>query len=223
MAILEVNDFFGVDLSADQMQALIVSAQRMAESALGAGRPLETTEFSQILPVAKVMQTAQLSYWPIADTPTPVIEIRQATTTIYGRSQGTSDWYTLDESQYILDDTGKLHLNRGHAGSGFNRSATFTADEVRATYTSGFDFSVSSYEVEQIKNAVLAIALAQTSQQYQNNVSRITVNDEVTVQYGSTSDTSGGTSPLAILSNPAGLSLKEAMLFLRKYAPRVCP
>lgn len=225
MAILESDDPLIppslASLGEPQLTNAIAQAQRMAESTMGAGRPLELTAFTEILPVSKVMQSAQLAYWPIASDPVPVIEIRQATTTVYGRAQGVSDWHTLSADEYILDADGKLNLQRGLTGSGFNRSALFNADEVRAMYTSGFDFSVSSYEVDQIKGAIASIMVAQATEQYQSGASKVSVDVDKDVKASVDYKGSASASSAAgDLTNLSGMSLREALLFLRRFQPR---
>lgn len=220
MAILIADDFPGGSLTAEQIDRLIISAQRLAESTLGAGRPLEITEFVDLLPVNKVMQTAQLKYWPVLTSPAPIIEVRQSSTLTYGRSHGTSQWTQIDADEYILDESGKIHLKIGYSNTGFNRSTLLQSDEVRATYSSGLDFSVPSYEVDQVKSAVLAVAVAQSSQQYQSNLSKASIEGEVSVQFSTSSGSSSSNSSSAKLANPSGLSLQESMEFLKKYSPR---
>lgn len=226
----------------ERLIVAIATAQRMAESILGAGRPLELTEFKEILRVNKVMQTAQLSYWPIVNEPPLVVEVRQATTMIYGRSLGTSQWYrlkggnpifdelgspvlddagnpTFTEAEYRIDEDGKLHLGRGFISSGFGRSTPYQTDEVRVTYTSGFDFSQNTYEINQIKTAIGSIMLAQSSEQYKTNLAKVRIDKEASAEYGN-SGRAGSTKALGILSAPAGLGLVESMIFLKQYVPR---
>ena len=230
-------------LDIDRLTVAIANAQRMAESTLGAGRPLALTEFKEILSVNKVMQTAQLSYWPIVNDPPPVVEVRQSTTLHYGRSLGTSQWHrlqgaepilnelgtpTLDDegnptftqAEYLIDEDGKLHLGRGFVGSGFGRSTPYQTDEVRVTYTSGFDFSVDTYEVGQIKTAIATIMQAQSSDQYKTNVLKVTIDKEASGSYGSSGGGGNRKNAIDILSKPGGLGLVESMMFLKKYAPR---
>lgn len=193
----------------DQERA-IASAQRLAESNIGAGRPLELTEFTEMVPVSRVMQSSQLSYWPIAEIPVPIISVRQSRTTIYGRSLGTSQWIDVDPENYILDPDGRVHFQL--EWSGWGRIGPSGFDEVRARYTSGFDFSLNNYEINQIKGAVADIITAQLSDQYKSGalLSQVEIFEEVktAIRYNNSDNATTIT------------ALRQGLSILKRYFPR---
>ena len=222
MPVLSETDkdiyFPSIELTGMALEVAIANAQRLAESNFGAGRPLEVTEFTEIVQIADVVQSGQFSYVPVLADPAPVIQTRIRGRTTYGRHKGVSNWYTLPEESYILDIDGRFHLNSNYAGD-FGRTGYYWADEAQLTYSSGFDFTVDSHEIQQIKTAVASILVVQRSEQYLSNVSRVEVFEEVKVEFPS----GGSSAPSTgrdMLSDIGGLGLREALSWLGKYRPR---
>ena len=154
MTILTASDrdtyFPDVSLEGRSLTGLLRRAQMLAESSQGANRPLELQSYTEVIRLNLEVQQCQLSRSPIAETPTPTIEIRSTNTKDqWGRSHGVSSWYPLSAQDYVLDSNGELHLTWVQG---------WRATEVKATYTTGFDFDEESFEIEEIKSVVGAIA-----------------------------------------------------------------
>lgn len=164
MAILtpsEKNLYFpDCPISGTGLVAAIARAQMTAESAKGCNRPLELQAFTEVRRLNRSLHSCQLTRFPIALTPTPIVEARcGGFKDGFGRSHPVTPWQTLTAEQYTLDyETGQLHLlassELGFVGLIFS--------EVRSTYTSGFDFSLATPKVLEIKAAVAAILIYQT-------------------------------------------------------------
>lgn len=143
--------FPDLNLSGSYLSAAILRAQVTAEGALGANRPLSLQQYTEIKPLNRRLQTCQLSRCPIVANPTPTIEARCGNTVDgWGRTHPATRWQLLEAAQYRIEfETGRLMLNSG-----------FT--EIRATYTSGFDFTGDDDpKVREIKTAVASILLYQ--------------------------------------------------------------
>jgi hypothetical protein len=217
MAILTSEDaaiyFPGLSLSGNALTGAIAAAQRLAESPKGAGRPLEQQQFTEIKKVNRSTQTVQLSYWPIADSPAPIIETRYGNVgNHYGHMIGLSQWVVRSPHTYILDSTGKLNLNVSQDSS-FSRTGQTEATEVRATYTGGFDFSGSGYDVDQIKSAVSGILATQQQASYASGVDQVQIAGQATIRYANQSQQPGS-------FNLIGMGYKDAIATLKKYRPR---
>lgn len=144
--------FPSVNLEGDILNGAIRRAQTIAESNLGAGRPLESQQYTEILSVNSTFNSCQLSYYPVSTSSLLLFEIRYSSTVDgFGRVSNQSQWVVLTQSQYQIDyETGRLQLFSYSLSS---RSKT----EVRATYTSGFNFNSDSYQIREIKTCVGAI------------------------------------------------------------------
>ncbi len=143
--------FPDLNLSGSYLNAALLRAQVMAEGALGANRPLSLQQYTEVKPLNQRLQTCQLSRCPIAADPTPTIEARYGNTVDgWGRTHLATRWQLLEATQYTIEfETGRLMLN-----------GNFT--EIRATYTSGFDFTQDDDpKVQAIKTAVASILLYQ--------------------------------------------------------------
>jgi hypothetical protein len=143
--------FPDLNLSGRYLSAAILRAQVTAESALGANRPLPLQQHTEVKPLNRRLQTCQLSRCPIIADPAPTIEARCGNTVDgWGRTHPASRWQLLEATQYAIElETGRLMLH-----------SDFT--EIRATYTSGFDFTQDDNpKVQEIKTAVASILLYQ--------------------------------------------------------------
>lgn len=194
--------FPDVPLQGEALDGLIQRAQMLAEGPQGANRPLEITPFKEIVRMNVSLQTARLTFAPLALTPAPVVEARRKThRDNFGRVHPTTAWVTLTEGEgYIIDEeSGEIHLSLD-SQLGFGRSVFFT--ELRVTYTSGFDTTQDTYEVRQLKAAVGSILnwLGTHSNE------RYMLRDEVT---GVTFSESRKDLPI------------DYLLPLRKYCPRI--
>jgi hypothetical protein len=167
MAILTLTDralyFPDCPVSGAALVAAIARAQMTAESAKGCNRPLELQPYTETKKLNVATQTCKLSRVPIAISPLPVIEARQGKIKDgFGRHLPVGDWITLDAAGYELDlQTGLLSLNVS-SDRGFSTGLGQLLTEIKATYTTGFDFTIDTPQVQDIKAAVAAILLYQT-------------------------------------------------------------
>lgn len=148
MALLTTADITALTPGVDQAQSAAIAAlqervQDWCESPQGAGRPLELAEHRQIIRVNFTeTQFTQLHRVPVVATPAPVIELRTG---------GPGQWTAMNESAYSVDlITGEVELwlttnnsfQFSFDGWGANSLSPATT-EIRATYTSGWDFSLN--------------------------------------------------------------------------------
>lgn len=196
--------FPDIALSGPTLLGAIYRACAIAESTQGAGRPLEQQSHTEILRVNRLLQTCTLTRSPITSIPTPTIEARTGNFRDgYGRPVPLMPWALLSEDDSVLDyETGLVSLSR-YTAAYFGRLGT-PATEVRATYTTGFDFTVSSPEVRAIKSAVAEILRFQNSPNHKG-LGEVRVEGEYSIRYTATTP---GQVPDALL------------LPLRKYRPR---
>lgn len=169
MAILTSSDISiyapSVTLEGDALTGVITQAQALAESSLGANRPLELTEFTEVKRVNRSLQTVYLSYFPVAASPVPLLSVRFGNVrSRFGRPVGISDWHELSADDYELDPTGQLNLSQSSAFWARAVSTGSVSTEIKATYIAGFDFTVDSYEVRQIKSVVGSVIAFQQSE-----------------------------------------------------------
>lgn len=185
MAILTPADLttFAPGVSIASALGAISQAQVTAEGPAGANRPLEKQAFTEILKVSSVrLQSLYLTRLPIDFGATITIQVRMGNVLqSYGRPVALGNWQTLSSDQYNLDPTGQLSLNIGASNfvgsSGFyrGRSQSRISTEVRATYTTGLDFSESSAEITALKYALGHVITFQSSLGFNSGVSEIDI------------------------------------------------
>jgi hypothetical protein len=183
VAILAPADLatFAPGVSVATATAAISQAQATVEGPAGANRPLEKQVFTEILNVSSIrLQALYLTRLPIDFGSAITIEVRAGNVLqSYGRPASLGAWQTLTADQYNLDTTGQLSLNIGISGftgsRGFyrGRSQGGISTEVRATYTTGLDFSGSSSEITALKYALGQIIVFQNSKAFKSGVSEI--------------------------------------------------
>ncbi|MEO0432398.1 MAG: hypothetical protein AAF151_11950 [Cyanobacteria bacterium J06656_5] len=188
----------------------ILVAQTAIESWLGF--PIELSERVEILKLTARSKTTQLSYHPIADTPAPVIEIRQGNERDrLDRQSVVIDWVALQSGDYVLDATGLISLNilNSSVSFGFN---LISATELRATYTAGLDFTQDNPEINALKAATGQIITYQNSDQFKSGITEIDIKDQVRKKWTS----SGGGSGVSA----AGQTPESFFRPFQKYKPR---
>jgi hypothetical protein len=141
MPILTAADqptyFPNVTQSGAALSGLLAVAQSLCESSWGANRPLDKQSFTEIITINPKFRIGSLSYNPVSSTPTPIVQVRRHTDS-WGRIMIT-DWFTLDSGSFSIDfEIGQLNL--------FS-----VATEAKVTYTAGFDFTLTTQEVVNIK------------------------------------------------------------------------
>lgn len=208
MAILDENELCTYAPNADANEASILVAQVSIEAWLGF--PIEQAERVEILQLTDRSKTTQLSYHPIADTPAPVIEVRQGNERDrLDRQSVVTDWFTLQAGDYILDDTGQISLNvlNSAVSFGFN---LINSTELRATYTAGLDFTQDTAEINALKAATGQIITYQASPVFSSGLIEKRIDNHITKKYASS-----GTSALAAGQTPDAL-----FRAFQKYKPR---
>lgn len=210
MAILSLADLAiyapTVTITGPALTGAILRAQILAEGPMGAHRPLELQQFIETKRLNVKLGTCLLSYTPVAVVPAPVIEIRQGNyVDSYGREHGITDWEVVSANGYQIDpETSTLNLLLGSLDD-YGRLSARYPNEARLTYTSGFDFTLSTTKINEIKAAVGAI-LEYTSalggqRQYTKSIKGL--DEAVTFSGGSLAD-----------------ELEPWFLILKKYEPR---
>ena len=211
MAILDTSELSTYAPSASSAGVLgILNAQAAIESWLGF--PIELSERVEILKLTTRSKTTQLSYHPIADTPAPVIEIRQGNERDrLDRQSVVTNWIALQAGDYVLDATGLISLNilSSSVSFGFN---LISATELRATYTAGLDFTQDNPEINAFKAATGQIITYQNSDQFKSGITEIDIKDQVRKKWNS----SGGGSGVSA----AGQTPKSFFRPFKKYKPR---
>ena len=188
----------------------ILVAQTAIEGRLGF--PIELSERVEILTLTARSKTTQLSYHPIADTPAPVLEIRQGNERDrLDRQSVLTDWVTLQEGDYVLDATGLISLNILNSSVSFSFNL-ISATELRATYTAGLDFTQDNPEINALKAATGQIITYQNSDQFKSGITEIDIKDQVRKKWTS----SGGGSGVSV----AGQTPESFFRPFQKYKPR---
>ena len=172
----------------------------------------------------------------------PIVEIRQG---------GPGAWTTISDTAYSLDEiTGEIELfllttsgfRLEFDGYSYNQSSHLASTEIRATYTSGFDFtSTTDPDVLAIKaiaaelalflwvsaggtNQYSATALTASSGVGSGAISRETVADHYTIDYDTSATASSGSGVSSLATLAANDQLKPMIaniLFpLQRYRPR---
>lgn len=157
MAILQIHELDqyapGIDISnVAYTTALLARCQGLAESALGANRALEVTEYQEIhdLSAASTSTRFYLYHAPIILSPEPKLQMRQGV---------PSKWADMNTQGYSIDNRGYVEVSLLLAGSfRLSLDAMFPRIQVRAVYSSGFDFSATSNDVVLIKSIVAQLA-----------------------------------------------------------------
>ena len=167
----------------------ILIAQAAIEAWLGF--PIEQAERVEILPLTARSKTTQLSYHPIADTPVPVIEIRQGNERDrLDRQSGVTDWVTLQSGDYVLDATGLLSLNIVNSAVSFGVTS-INATDLRATYTAGLDFTQDTPEIKALKAATGQIITYQDSDHFKTGVTELRVDKQFQKKWATNSSSNG--------------------------------
>lgn len=204
-----------VDLSGMSLVAALASIQLLLEGPQGAQRPLGLTEYNEIKEVRTRVQTVQLSYWPIMDTPEPVLKAR--TGNVMGRFNRPiplGDWVDLDSPLDLIDHTGQVNLSRlSRLQGGFT--------EINAIYTSGLDFSVSTTDADaiEIKRLVGHFLDYQQNDLSALGISSYSADHEGKFTIASPSSSSSGTSGKPNLGSTSDM-LNVLLQSVQKYRPR---
>lgn len=182
MAILTPSDAGiyapDVTLTGDALDSALLYVQALIESEKGANRPLEITSFTERKQVNLNAQTVYLSYVPVLEEPSPVIKVRTGNIQNMVRDViPVGDWQTLEPDTYTLDVDGRLNFNEnyyhyfnyGYYGSSGYYKHHYVS-ECELTYSSGWDFTQNTPEINQLKASagrILSWVYGQNSGSYQ--------------------------------------------------------
>lgn len=189
--------FPDVTLSESALVGACYAAQALAESNMGANRPLELMQHTEVVSVANY--SCQLSRFPIHESQPPIISARcGGRRDGFGRVAPVSPFFPLKSSDYILDaESGRIDLWGCTGGGGIT--------SLRITYTTGFDFSQDNSDVRAIKSALAALLCYQQSNTF-SGLQSVSVEGEYKVAY------TGGADP--------GIVPESLLIPFRKYKPR---
>lgn len=216
-----------IKLSEAELIGAIAQAQAIAESPLGANRPLTIESHTQVMPVP-IDSRILLSRVPVVDE-FPVVQMRSRNwEDKFGRQSINSNWVQITPEQYRFDpEYGELVLanviftnhrypiHRNRAYLGYRRpTVRIPETQIRVQYLTGFDFTQNTSEVTQLKVALAAIVRLRQSAQFQG-VKLMDVKDEgYRVEYAPSTDFAGGTGKIG------GSLIDEWLSIFRKYRPR---
>jgi hypothetical protein len=179
----------------------VLTAQAAIDAYLGYS--LEQAARVEILKLTRKSRTAQLSFWPIASTPTPTFEVREGNLNDrFSREIPLTDWYTLNAGDYVLDDTGLITVNTVDTSLVFGRGVG-QSNYLRATYTAGLDFTTDTAEINALK--------AMAGQIVTYGISEYQAVDDLRIKYGQSGGGSGA---------QAGQVPEVFFRPLNKYKPR---
>lgn len=145
MAILTSSDktqfFSEVVATSTTLDGLLIIAQALCESVYGAGRPLDVTEYSDVVKV----YSSGLAFIKRS----PLIDVSAIVT----RSSPQENWTLLSTDDYSIDyDVCQVNIKRLNSNWGYSPRRNSPSQEVRIVYTSGFDFSTdTSQEADNIR------------------------------------------------------------------------
>lgn len=196
-----------VTLTGVALDAQIAFIQGMMESPMGADRPLEIQSITEVRRVNWKTQTVHPRFFPIADPESMTVEVRTANRLNgYHRASGAGDWDLLNSDQWNLNENGRIDLS-GDILAFFssNCGQETRVNEARLTYSSGFDFSEPSPDVNFIKAIAGQILSYQMSPAY-SGIKRQRVDQEYEIEWQS--------------GNVAGGLPLSLFVPLKKYIPR---
>lgn len=164
MAILtegEIYDYASISSGAD-VNTLISAAEVMVYGSAGANWNLEKQERTEQRTVGFLLQTLQLSYWPVYPAEPVFLEGRFGNLrSRYRYPIGVSQWESLSANSYFLDNNGHLSLNTENSISNFDRRTTNGCiTEIKIRYQAGIDFSINTRESIELKTAFALIVSA---------------------------------------------------------------
>jgi hypothetical protein len=192
MAMMTASELatYAPTFTGDGGAVAILNAQTSIESMLG--YDLEQQERIEILKLTRKSRTAQLSFYPIAASPTPVFEVREGNINdSFDREIPLTDWYTLASTEYVLDSTGLITLNVTDTSLLFGRG-TGKPNYLRATYTAGLDFTANTTEIQKLKASLGQIVTYQQSQAFTQGLTEVDIDGSYKVKWGT-----GRQSPIA--------------------------
>lgn len=226
MAILTTGDVATyaptVTATGSELNALLALAESIAQGPSGSHCSIEKSIRNEQRTVGYSLQTVQLSYWPIDLSAEIVLQGRYGNVrNRFRRSVGISQWITIDDGAYVLDETGHLSLNNGNSIFDFNRSTNGSElTEIKIQYTAGVDFTADNDEVKSLKYALGGIltALSDSSQDPFSGRSLQSWDShlEGKVTFASTSQSRSGSMTISPVAGVADYLLDP----FRKYRPR---
>jgi hypothetical protein len=155
MAILTSSDepkYFQLAATGAELEGLLIIAQAMCESTYGADRPLEITTFTDIVDIYPASGIALIKRSPVIAVSS--VSVRRKVNN-FGSS--SSEWQLLTSNEYSVD-TEINQVNINYADNWGMLGSRRSPMQAKITYTSGFDFSTDTQEVNAIKSICGRIA-----------------------------------------------------------------
>lgn len=224
MAILTLNDALiyapAIPVSNTLFaEALLLRCQGLAESPLGANRPLEITEYEEEreLTISAVNHEFNLYRSPVLLAPPPILQTQV----------GINNWANMNDDNYHVKKDGYCRVSLlMNASFSFGHSLT---TRIRALYSAGFDFTQADPDVLLIKSIVGQ--LAQTLFLAEGGMSQLSPESYTSTQieeFESKDDSRFKKSKTALdhsaIAMAAGdklnVAIKNILYPLKKYAPR---
>lgn len=212
MAWMQEHELFAYAPTVERRsEVVILVAQGAVINYLGFD--LELSQRVEILNLTNKTSTTQLSYHPIADSPAPVIEVREGNITdSFKREVPLTEWNTLQTGDYVLDSTGLLSLNISDTSLTFKR--TFgKVNQVRATYAAGLDFAAETTEIKLLKTALGQIISYQESSFYQQGIQEIDIDGFHQVRYATSNTGQSGQVPEPFLKPFSRYASRGGLMF----------
>jgi hypothetical protein len=210
MAILMPSEFSQyaasvVDVSGDQLAAAIMQAQMMAESPMGANRPMELQSVTDVvhLPSTGKALLSRLPIIPNTNSTPITVEVRGGDYTVFGLNFTGTAWVAIDSDQFEIEpNLGELRVKNltGVSASSFSVGSdrrrgrrrpmeAQTLPQVRVSYWAGFDFSdVSNPAVTAMKSAIASIVITMRNAKIAEGMTSFTLNDFYSVSYAGVAD-----------------------------------
>lgn len=219
-------------LTGAALDSALISTQLLIEGALGAKRPLGVTKFTDTLDLSGDGR-AYLSRLPVLQDSqaTPInAKIRGGMLSAYGMTANGVQWQDLDADELSIDSvTGEVQVlsfgvlrsslyTTAPVNPGFRRNRPMQSPHsptLQIEYWAGFDFAVSTPEVETIKQ-MFGQVLALTQSDAGKGIRRRKVEREYEVEY-QTPVLITNTAEVATTGN---IQLDNLLKFFHQYRPR---
>ena len=242
MAILTPTDLVKLapelEIDSGAINSAILTAQMIAESPMGANRPLEEQRFVET-PILNGKGIIKLSRLPINNTvqKTPIVSIRgRRLLASFGLPLSDNQWIVLNPStdyefDYQLGEVRILSANLAgltteswglgsaararYSGRPFRRpTQAHEKSEMKVEYTTGFDFKAVPIDprAQEIKIALISILKLQRSPMA-SGMKQYTLNNFYSVLYGSEATNVNTSSTDSTL-------LQDVLMVLKRYRPR---
>ena len=232
MALITSDDIAlytpSVSLSGDALNGAILQAQALAESHLGANRPLEEGSHREVITLSSAGRCF-LSRLPIkADSVS--IEVRGGDTFVYGLEFTAQEWRAIDTTDYEVDYiSGELWVRSfvaaGIYGNYRNTTSPYRPSrptrkanlpQVRVTYSTGIESSAVDSTTIALKASLCNLVALRESGAFSQGYKSFELMNFYNAEFGMTD---GLTTTNGATGEPMSL-MDEYLAIFRKYRPR---